>query len=102
MSSAQIMAIHFLVATFFFVCHIPNVIIEHWAFVMLIRGLAPEYASHMFKRDALSSTWLSKLHEETEERSSEDHIVLFLISSNSLLLVLRVIISIRTTHTSSH
>ena len=71
MSSAQIMAIHFLVATFFFVCHIPNVIIEHWAFVMLIRGLAPEYASHMFKRDALSSTWLSKLHEETEERTED-------------------------------
>ena len=57
MSAQQIQAVHFLVATFFFVCRIPFVIIEHWAFVALVTALAPEYANHLFISTYLKTVW---------------------------------------------
>ena len=69
LTALQIMAIHYALATFFFVCRIPFSIIENWAFVAFVRALNPAYVSHMFKRKALSTTWLRKLRADTEEKT---------------------------------
>ena len=68
LSAAQIVAIHYALVTFFFICHIPFAVIEHWAFVALVDALCPAYTSQLFGRHALSSTWLGKLHDETAEK----------------------------------
>jgi hypothetical protein len=70
LSPAQIEALHYALAVFFFVCHIPFAVVEHWAFVALVTALAPAYAPHMFKRNSLSRTWLDRLYEETEEKTN--------------------------------
>ena len=69
LSDAQVAALHFLVAQFFFICRIPFAVIEHWAFIALVAGLCPAYAASLFKRICLSTTWLSKLYDETEEKT---------------------------------
>ena len=70
----QIMvAIHYALATFFFVCRMPFAIIENWAFVAFVRALNPAYVSHMFKRTALSATWLRKLRGADTEEKTEAH-----------------------------
>ena len=69
LTALQIMAIHYALATFFFICRIPFAIIENWAFVGFVRALNPAYSPHMFKRTALSTTWLKKLRADTEEKT---------------------------------
>ena len=69
LTAAQIMAIHYALCTFFFICRVPFVCIEHWAFIAFVRALNPAYVSHMFKRKALSTTWLRKLRADTEEKT---------------------------------
>ena len=71
LSAAQVDAINFALATFFFICHIPFSVIEHWAFVALIAALCPAYAPFLFKRTALSGNWLDKLYDETEEKMEQ-------------------------------
>ena len=60
LTAAQIMAIHYLpryaLCTFFFICRVPFVCIEYWAFIAFVRALNPAYVSNMFKRKALSTT----------------------------------------------
>ena len=68
LSAAQVVAIHYALVTFFFICHIPFAVIEHWAFVALVDALCPAYTSQLFGRHALSSTWLGKLYDETFEK----------------------------------
>ena len=68
LSDAQVEAIHFALCTFFFICHIPFSVIEHWAFIAFVSALSPAYARKMMKRMALSTNWLSKLYEETQEK----------------------------------
>lgn len=70
LSAAQIEALHYALAVFFFVCHMPFAVVEHLAFVALVTALAPAYAPHMFKRNSLSRTWLDRLYEETEEKTN--------------------------------
>ena len=69
LTAAQIMAIHYALCTFFFICRVPFVCIEHWAFIAFVRALNPAYVAHMFKRKALSTTWLRKLRADTEEKT---------------------------------
>ncbi|EGB02972.1 hypothetical protein AURANDRAFT_68400 [Aureococcus anophagefferens] len=69
LSAGQVRAIHYALSTFFFVCRIPFVITDHWAFRRFIKALAPEYEPHCPKRTALSTTWLSHIHEEVEQRT---------------------------------
>ena len=66
LSTAQIVAIHYSVAVFFFLCRIPFLVVEHWAFLAMIKALNPAYTP--FRRTALSSTWLDNLYNETEEK----------------------------------
>jgi len=69
LSAAQITAVHFALCTFFFICRIPFVNIEHWAFILFVKSLNPAYVPHLFKRTALSTTWLTTLRAETEEKT---------------------------------
>ena len=69
LSAAQVSAVHFALCTFFFICRIPFLTIEHWAFVAFVKALNPAYTAHLFKRTALSTTWLSTLKGETEEKT---------------------------------
>ena len=57
LTALQIMAIHYALATFFFICRIPFSIIENWAFVAFARALNPAYISHMLKRKALCGSF---------------------------------------------
>ena len=66
LSAAQMVAIHYTVATFFFLCRIPFQVIEHWAFTAMLRALNPAYVP--FRRTCLSTSWLDKLYGETEEK----------------------------------
>ena len=66
LSSAQIIALHFLVASFFFLCRIPFSVIEHYASKALIKGLCPAYAASLCGRTALSTTYLDKVYAETK------------------------------------
>jgi len=68
LSAAQIVAIHYALVTFFYICRIPFAVIEHWAFVALVDALCPAYTSQLFGRHALSSTWMDKLYDETAEK----------------------------------
>ena len=77
LSAAQIEAIHFALCTFFFICHIPFSVIENWAFVAFVSALSPAYAPKLFKRIALSTNWLGKLYDETQEKiESKLHIAM--------------------------
>ena len=69
LSAAQLMAVHYALCTFFFVCRIPFLTVEHWAFVAFLKALNPAYVGHMFKRRTLSTTWLRRLRSETEEKT---------------------------------
>lgn len=66
LSAAQMVAIHYTVATFFFLCRIPFVVVEHWAFIAMLRAMNPAYVP--FRRMCLSTSWLDKLYSETEEK----------------------------------
>ena len=65
LSAAQMVAIRCTVATLFFLCRILFLVIEHWAFIAMLRALNPAYVP--FRRTCLSTSWLDKLHSETEE-----------------------------------
>ena len=70
LTPAQVTALSYLVATFFFVCRIPCAVIEHWAFIALVRGLCPALARHMCKRKSLGTAWLDTLYMPTQKRKS--------------------------------
>ena len=69
LTAMQIAAIHYCLCTFFFICRIPFTVIEHWAFFHFANALNPAYAPFLFKRTALSTTWLKKLRADTEEKT---------------------------------
>ena len=69
LTPAQVTALSYLVATFFFVCRISCAVIEHWAFIALVRGLCPAFARHMCKRVSLGSAWLGTLYADSEEKT---------------------------------
>ena len=68
LTALQITAIHCALCTFFFVCRLPFLNIEHWAFIAFVKALNPAYVQHLFKRKSLSETWLGTLRNETEEK----------------------------------
>ena len=69
LTSLQITAVQYALCTFFFLCRIPFMTIEHWAFVLFVKALNPAYVPHLFKRTCLSTTWLSTLRAETQEKT---------------------------------
>lgn len=48
LTALQITAIHYALCTFFFVCRLPFLNIEHWAFIAFAKALNPAYVQHLF------------------------------------------------------
>ena len=64
-STQQALALSFLLARFFFLCVIPFMAVEHWAFRALIAALAPAYLKLLPSRKTLSRNWLPKMFAST-------------------------------------
>jgi hypothetical protein len=56
------------VTRFFFLCVIPFIAVEHWAFRALMAALAPAYLKLLPSRKTLSRKWLPKIFAATEEK----------------------------------
>jgi hypothetical protein len=66
-SRAQAEALSWFLARCFFVCVIPFMVVENWAFVAMVAGMAPAFAKLLPSRRVLSMNWLPKIQAETEE-----------------------------------
>ena len=69
LTSLQITALHYALCKFSFLCRIPFMTIEHWAFVLFVKALNPAYVPHLFKRTCLSNARSRGLHPQ--RRNSE-------------------------------
>lgn len=68
---AQAQALSWFLARCFFVCVIPFMVVENWAFVAMVAAMAPAFAKIMPSRRVLSLTWLPKIYAETEEKIND-------------------------------
>ena len=66
----QVTALNHALAMFFFLCRIPFFVLDHWAFRKFIAVLNPAYAARMPHRDALRTTHLVDMYDETVEETA--------------------------------